>query len=77
MHRRRTELGLIAVAGLVIAALYALAGLGRSATMPVDLGSFVGVVLGLGLLAHMALRWFAPDADPVVHACILRYHFVA
>ena len=66
MHRRRTELGLIAVAGLVIAALYALAGLGRSATMPVDLGSFVGVVLGLGLLAHMALRWFAPDADPVV-----------
>ncbi|MBT7379592.1 MAG: FtsW/RodA/SpoVE family cell cycle protein [Actinobacteria bacterium] len=65
-QRRRTELGLIALAGLTTALLYALAGLGRSASLPADLGSFLLLVLALGVVAHLAVRRFAPHADPII-----------
>ena len=64
--RRSTELGLVLLGGVVTAALYTLASLGRTASIPADIGPFLGVVLGLVLVAHLATRRFAPGADGVL-----------
>jgi peptidoglycan glycosyltransferase len=61
--RRTTELGLLVLGALVTAGAYALASLGRSATLPANLVPFLLVVLGLLLVAHVAVRRLAPDAD--------------
>ncbi len=61
--RRRTELGLIVVGALVTAGAYALAGLGRAAEIPANLGPFLAVVLGLFGTAHVAVRRLALHAD--------------
>lgn len=61
--RRRTELGLIVIGALVIGSAYALASLGRSASLPANIGPFLGVVVGLVVLAHLAIRRFAKYAD--------------
>ena len=68
MHllRRRTELGLIVVAVLVTAGAYALAGLARDSEIPANIGPFLGVVLGLFLAAHLAMRRLAPNADGIL-----------
>ena len=34
--------------------------------MPADIGPFLGVVLGLALVAHLANRWLAPNANAVI-----------
>ena len=62
-RRRTTELGLLILAFLVICGLYALASLGRNASLPADIGPFLGVVLLLVLLAHLVIRRVAPAAD--------------
>ena len=64
--RRNTELGLVLLGGVVTVALYTLASLGRTATIPADIGPFLGVVLGLVLVAHLATRRLAPHADGVL-----------
>lgn len=64
--RRNTELGLVLLGGVITAAVYTLASLGRTASLPADIGPFLGVVLGLVLLAHVATRRFAPNADGVL-----------
>ncbi len=64
--RRRTELGLLALAAVVIVALYVLAALGKTAHLPGDVGPVLGVMIGLAVVAHLALRRFAPRADPVL-----------
>lgn len=64
--RRDTELGLIVLAAIVTVGAYVLAGLGKSASLPADIGPFLAVILGLLLVAHVALRRLAPDADPVL-----------
>ena len=68
MHllRRRTELGLIVVAVLITAGAYALAGLGRDAEIPANIGPFLGIVLGLFVTAHIAMRRLAPNADGIL-----------
>jgi cell division protein FtsW (lipid II flippase) len=68
MHllRRRTELGLIVVAVLVTAGAYALAGLARDSEIPANIGPFLGIVLGLFLAAHVAMRRLAPNADGIL-----------
>jgi cell division protein FtsW (lipid II flippase) len=68
MHllRRRTEMGLIVVAVLITAGAYALAGLGRDAEIPANIGPFLGVVLGLFITAHIAMRRLAPNADGIL-----------
>jgi cell division protein FtsW (lipid II flippase) len=65
-NRRNTELGLIVLAVIATAAAYVLASLGDRAEIPVDIGPFLLVVLGLLLVAHLAVRRFAPDADPIL-----------
>ena len=61
--RRRTELGLILLAVVAVGATYALAAFGQNATIPADIGPFLGVILVLLLAAHLAARRWAPDAD--------------
>ena len=61
--RRTTELGLLLLGGLIIAGTYTLASLGRTASLPADIVGFLGVVLGLLLAAHLAVRRLAPEAD--------------
>jgi cell division protein FtsW (lipid II flippase) len=64
--KRRTELGLLIFGSLLIVALYVIAVLGQKSKIPDNIGPFLGVVLGLALLAHMANRWLAPNANAVI-----------
>ena len=64
--KRRTELGLLVFGSLLIVALYVIAALGQKSKIPDNLGAFLGIVLGLSLLAHMANRWLAPNANAVI-----------
>ncbi len=64
--KRRTELGLLIFGSLLIVALYVIAVLGQKSKVPDNLGAFLGIVLGLALVAHMANRWLAPNANAVV-----------
>jgi cell division protein FtsW (lipid II flippase) len=61
--RRRTELGLIVLATLFTTAAYALTAAGKTATLPADIGPFLGLVLGLLVVAHLVNRRLAPGAD--------------
>src|SRR5206468_9558763 len=42
---------------------YTLATLGRTSSIPANIGPFLGVVLGLFVAAHIAIRRLAPGAD--------------
>lgn len=64
-RRRRTELGLLILAVLIICGTYALASLGRSASLPADIVGFLAVVVALLVGAHIATRRLAPVADPL------------
>lgn len=64
--RRRTELGLIVMAVALTGGLYALAGLGKAGTLPPHIVPFLAIVFVLFLIAHVAVRRLAPDADPVL-----------
>ena len=64
--RRNQELLFLAFAGAVTAGAYALASLGRNASIPADLLPFFGVVMALLLGAHIMLRRVAPQADPTI-----------
>jgi cell division protein FtsW (lipid II flippase) len=65
-NRRTTELGLVLLAALLTAAAYTLVSLGRTASVPANVGPFFVIVLGLFGVAHVGTRRFAPDADPVL-----------
>jgi cell division protein FtsW (lipid II flippase) len=64
--KRRTELGLLLFGALLIVALYVIAVLGQKSKIPDNIGAFLGIVLGLALVAHMANRWLAPKANAVI-----------
>ena len=61
--RRTTELGLVVLAALITVGLYILASLGTTASLPANVGPFLGVIVGLFGLAHVATRRLAPSAD--------------
>ena len=65
-RRRNTELSLLFTAAIVIVAAYVLASLGRLAELPANIVPFLGIILGLLLVAHIATRHLAPLADPVL-----------
>ena len=64
--RRRTELGLIVLAVVLVGGLYALAGLGKAGNLPANIGPFLGIIFALLLVAHLAMRRLAPNADPIL-----------
>jgi peptidoglycan glycosyltransferase len=46
--------------------LYALAGFGKAGNLPANMGPFLGVIFALLLVAHLAMRRLAPNADPIL-----------
>src|ERR1700685_4534690 len=60
--RRRTELGLLIAAAVIIVAAYTLMILGNTAKVPADVVPLLIVMLVLGAVAHIANRIFVPDA---------------
>lgn len=51
---------------VLIGGLYALAGLGRAGSLPANIGPFLGLMFGLLLVGHLAMRRWAPEADPIL-----------
>jgi cell division protein FtsW (lipid II flippase) len=64
--RRRTELGLLILAAVTTVALYVIAELGANNKIPPHVGPILAVILGISLAGHLANRWLAPNANPVV-----------
>ena len=65
-RRRNAELSLIVLAVMITGGAYTLATLGRTASIPANIGPFLGVVLALLVAAHLAVRKLAPGADGVL-----------
>ncbi|MCX7621293.1 MAG: FtsW/RodA/SpoVE family cell cycle protein [Acidimicrobiales bacterium] len=64
--RRNTELGLLVLVVVITAGAYILASLGIDARIPVNIGPFLLILLGLLLLGNLVTRRFAPQADPLL-----------
>ncbi len=64
--KRRTELGLLVFASVITVALYVIAETANKSKIPPHIGPFLGIVLGLSLVAHMANRWLVPQANAVI-----------
>jgi cell division protein FtsW (lipid II flippase) len=64
--RRRTELLMLAFAVLVVALAYACAGLGLSGKLPASLPLYCVLFAAIVGVAHLAVRRFAPWADPLM-----------
>ena len=64
--RRRSELALMLMAGLVTVGAYVLVALGRTASLPADLLPFFGQMLALLAVTHVATRRLARYADPTL-----------
>jgi cell division protein FtsW (lipid II flippase) len=64
--RRNTELGLVLLAAVLTSGAYALASLGRSASLPANIVPFLVIILGLLATAHVATRRLAPGADSIL-----------
>ncbi|MGI9577661.1 MAG: FtsW/RodA/SpoVE family cell cycle protein [Microthrixaceae bacterium] len=65
-RRRTTELGLLLLAFTVICGLYALASLGRNASLPANVGPFLLAVLALVLIAHVVTRKVSAASDALL-----------
>ena len=63
LSRRSTELGLVIMAGVLTAAAYVLASLGKNATIPPTIVPCFITLLGLLIVAHLATRLLARGAD--------------
>ena len=61
--RRSTELSLVVMAAIITAGAYTLASLGENAVIPARIVPFLAVLLGLLVLAHLAVRYLATGAD--------------
>lgn len=64
--RRRTELGLLIAAAVIVIAAYSLMILGNTAKIPTDVVPLMGAMLGLGAVAHIANWIWARNAQPVI-----------
>lgn len=64
--RRNTELGLILLVVLITAATYTLATLGTIAAIPTNIIPFLLAMLGMLVAAHLVVRRWAPNADPLL-----------
>ncbi len=62
-HRRNVELMLGLLAIIVTMGGYILVALAKDSTLPADLYVLLAAVVGLYVLAHLAIRRFAPAAD--------------
>ena len=60
------ELGLVLLAGFITASAYVLASLGQRSSMPARIVPFMLFVLSLLGAAHVAVRYVARGADPLI-----------
>jgi cell division protein FtsW (lipid II flippase) len=61
--RRTTELGLLVLGTMFVVGAYLLASVPEDSAIPTTVGPFLGVIVGLPLVAHVAVRRLAPHAD--------------
>lgn len=61
-----TGFSLLVVAAVIVGSAYALAGLGETASLPIDIFPFLLVFFGLMALAYTAMRTLAPNAEPTL-----------
>lgn len=66
LRARVTERHLLALALVVVIAAYTLVGLAEAAVVPTSTFTYAAILLALALIAHLAVRRFAPLADPVL-----------
>lgn len=64
--KRRAELGLLVISSLITVALYVVAEVGTKNKIPPHIGPILAVILGMALVAHLANRWLAPNANSVI-----------
>ncbi len=64
--KRRTELGLLIFASVIITAIYTITELGVHSKLPSNIGTFFALVFGFSLLAHLGNRWLAPRSNAVL-----------
>lgn len=69
--RRGTELALLAFALVVGVGAYAVVDLNLSSALSPFFPYFAGICTLLTLLAHLAVRWRTPYADPVILPCVV------
>lgn len=65
-RRRGVEFGLLLLAAAITISAYVLASLGYKSSIPARIWPFLGFVLGLLLIAHLAIRRLARGADPML-----------
>lgn len=65
-RRRNNELVLVLMAAVITIGGYLLASLGKTSDIPANLFGFLIIVVGLLLIAHVATRFLAAGADPVL-----------
>ena len=70
-QRRRSEVGLLFVAVVVILFAYLLASLGTYDRLPPNVLEFIGVLAAIALFVNVANRFLAPQADPVIMPVVL------
>lgn len=74
--RRFVELGLVLLAGVITGSAYVLAALGKNASIPARIGSFLAIVLTLVALSHLAVRTLARGADSLLLPVVALLHGV-
>jgi cell division protein FtsW (lipid II flippase) len=72
--RRSTELGLVVMAGVITAAAYTLASLGKNAEIPPIIVPFLVALLALLLVASIATRILARGADATLLPLVALLH---
>lgn len=66
VSRAGTGFSLLVVAAVIVGSAYALAGLGETASLPIDIFPFLLAFFVLMALAYTAMRTFAPNAEPTL-----------
>ena len=72
--RRRSELLLVLLAGVITVGAYVLASLGKNASIPAGLGPFLAFGVALLLAAHVAVRFLARGADALMLPLVALLH---
>ena len=65
-RRRTEELGLGVLALVIVASGYVLLALSKAPALPAGLWGFMGAVLGLFVVAHLAVRKWRPARTPTL-----------
>jgi peptidoglycan glycosyltransferase len=66
MSRRNAELGLVILAVVLAAGAYLLVHFANADTIPAGFFSYILTFGGMGIGAHLVVRRFAPNADPLL-----------